>query len=173
MVARNFAGCAVSLLSRLALRFPSATILFSFTSFTDSTAISAQANTAFSAISTACKSNNQPIEVSKMFLLSCVPPSFCGTPPCLTPLQKRKRHGLCAPRTGHVSIPIHIFISRSPRARVAAACVHPVTEPPHSVKSIAPLYRLPPHLSTYSCPQGVKAPALPATPPCAAAPIPV
>ena len=66
MVDRKRAGWAVSLLSRLALRFPSAHILFSFTSFTDRTAISAQANTALRRISATCKSNNQPIEVSKI-----------------------------------------------------------------------------------------------------------
>ena len=119
------------------MRLPSAHSLFSFTSFTDSTAISAQANTALSRISTTCKSNNQPIEVSK------VQNSF---PAFYLPGKKRKRHGLCAARTGHVSYPYTILISF--RARVAAGCVHPLIEPPVEVELLI-LYRYAPGLSIY------------------------
>ena len=54
IVAKNRAGCTVSLRSRAAFRLPSAAIRSSLVSFTDSTAISAQAKTALRPISKTC-----------------------------------------------------------------------------------------------------------------------
>ena len=51
MVERNFAGCSVSLRSFFARRLPDSSSFVIFASFTEITAISAQANTAFRKIS--------------------------------------------------------------------------------------------------------------------------
>ena len=64
MVERNFAGFFVRAISRLALLSPSLLILSSFTSLMESTAISAQANTAFNAINIICN-----ITAPNMFFL--------------------------------------------------------------------------------------------------------
>ena len=73
IVAKKRAGWEVRRLSRAARLSPSAASLFSLTSFTESTAISAHANTALSRIKNSCSSNS-PISGSSSILV-LIPPN--------------------------------------------------------------------------------------------------
>ena len=112
-------------LGRLAFRLPSDTILLSFTSFTDSTAISAQANTAFRAISTTCKSNNQPIEVSKFCLLSRAPLLLRSASSRFLRDVKSAKDTACVPRAqvmSHVILCCSDLVQGKSRCRLCPSC---------------------------------------------------